>query len=315
MPELCLRMAQSFRGATLLPNTRGSAPGLLVEEGDKVLVLFPGVPWEMEEMLERDLLPLVRERAGGRVRNSRTLLLGGVIESETEARIESLHDRFGRENITILASYGVLRLVLSAEGADLAAGERQLDEMEQAFREVLAADVAATEVDGLAEVVLAAARGAGVSLATAESCTGGLVGSWLTAVPGSSDVYRGGVISYSNEAKERMLDVPTELLVEHGAVSEAVARAMAQGARARLNADWGVALTGVAGPGGGSVEKPVGLVHWAVAGPRGCWAEHRVFSGNRQIVRQWSANSALDLLRRRIAMSTSMSQGSGNEGG
>jgi nicotinamide-nucleotide amidase len=299
MPGICLTMARVVAGSEALRNNRGSAPGMMIEDGDHVLAVFPGVPWEMEEMLERDLEPRIAQMCPGFRKTSRTLLLGGVVESDTEEKIQHLYGVFGRENITILASYGVLRLVLSAEGEEVQA-VRRLDEMEAAFREVLGDEVAGVDVSGLPEVVLEILRRKRQTLAVAESCTGGLMAAHLTDVPGASDVFVGGVVSYSNEAKEQLIDVPHGTLVEHGAVSEEVARAMAEGVRARLGSDWGAGITGIAGPTGGTEEKPVGLVHWAVGGPDGVWAEHRVFLGNRSIVRVWSLNSALDLLRRRL---------------
>jgi nicotinamide-nucleotide amidase len=220
-----------------------------------------------------------------------------VVESDAEEKVRHLYDRFGRENVTILASFGVVRLVLSAEGDEPAARRRVLS-MESAFREVLGEDVAGVDIDGLAEVVLQQLRQRRQTLATAESCTGGLISADLTEVPGSSDVFLGGVVSYSNDIKEGFLDVPHEMLLAHGAVSDEVARAMATGARGRLNADWGIGITGIAGPSGGSEEKPVGLVHWAVAGPRQIESRQRVFLGDRSIIRRWSVNAALDLLRR-----------------
>jgi nicotinamide-nucleotide amidase len=299
MPDICLTMARVVDGSTPLRNTRGSAPGLLIEGNGRLLAVFPGVPWEMEEMLERDLEPWVARSSSG-VRNlSRTLLLGGVVESDTEEKIRHLYEDFGRENITILASYGVLRLVLSAEG-DEADASKRLDAMESAFREVLEDDVAGVDVGGLPEVVLEGLKGRRQTLAVAESCTGGLMSAHLTDVPGASEVFLGGVVSYSNEAKEHLIDVPHEVLVDYGAVSEETARVMATGVRARFGSDWGVGITGIAGPTGGTEEKPVGLVHWSVAGPGGVWAMHRVFLGDRSIVREWSLNAALDLLRRRL---------------
>ena len=299
MPDICTTMARVVAGSWPLRNDRGSAPGLLLEDHDHLLAVFPGVPWEMEEMLERDLVPRIAAWNPGLSKISRTLLLGGVVESDTEVKIRHLYDRFGREDITILASYGVLRLVLTAEGDDeLARG--QLDVMERAFREVLGADVAAVDVGDLPEVVLEELRGREQTLAVAESCTGGLLSAHLTDVPGASEVFLGGVVSYSNEAKEDLIDVPHETLVEHGAVSEEVARAMAEGVRARFRSDWGASITGIAGPTGGTDEKPVGLVHWAIAGPNGVSAKHHVFLGDRSIVRVWSLNATLDHLRRRL---------------
>ena len=299
MPSICTTMGRVVAGSRPLRNDRGSAPGLLVERDGHVLAVFPGVPWEMEEMLERDLVPIVAGWGPGHAKITRTLLLGGVVESDTEEQINHLYDRFGRENVTILASYGVLRLVLSAEGDEDEAVAR-VDAMEAAFRDVLGDDVAGVDVDGLSEIVLEALRRRGQTLSAAESCTGGLISAHLTDVPGASDVFLGGVVSYSNEAKEEFIDVPHETLVEHGAVSEEVARAMASGVRGRFSSDWGVGITGIAGPTGGTEEKPVGLVHWAVAGPKGVWAKSRVFLGDRTIVREWSLNAALDLLRRRL---------------
>ena len=297
MPEICTSMARVVEGTRPLRNTRGSAPGLLYDSGDGILAVFPGVPWEMEEMLERDLVPEIARWSGGTTRISRTLLLGGVVESDTEEKIRHLYDRFGREDVTILASYGVLRLVLAAEG-DEAAARHRLDEMERAFRDVLGADVAGVDIDGLPEAVSDGLRRRRQTLATAESCTGGLISTRLTDVAGASGVFMGGVVSYSNQAKESILGVPHELLVRHGAVSEEVARAMATGARDLLGADWAIGITGIAGPTGGTPEKPVGLVHWAVAGPGVARTAQRVFPGNRSIIREWSANAALDLLRR-----------------
>ncbi len=297
MPEICVKMAEVVTGSQPLANTCGAAPGIFLEGDGTVLVALPGVPSEMEAMLVRDVVPILAARGDATVRRARTLLLGGVVESETETRVSHLYDRFGRDDVTILASYGVVRLVVSASG-EAAAVELRLDEMEGAFRAVLGDDVAGTDVAGLAEVVLARLGQRGETLAVAESCTGGLVASWLTEVAGASTVFMGGVVSYSNAAKEAVLGVPQQVLVEHGAVSEAVARAMAEGARACFATTWGVGVTGIAGPTGGTVDKPVGLVHWAVAGPAATVAGRRLFPGNRALVREWSANAVLDHLRR-----------------
>ncbi|MFV2073572.1 MAG: CinA family nicotinamide mononucleotide deamidase-related protein [Thermoanaerobaculales bacterium] len=299
MPDICTTMARVVDGSRPLQNRRGSAPGLMVETDDRLLAVFPGVPWEMEEMLERDLLPEVARWNPGVAKVERTVLLGGVVESEVEERIHHLYERFGRENVTILASYGVVRLVLSAVGKE-ASARGQVDEMERTFCEVLGDDVAGVDIDGLPEAVLGELLREPATLAVAESCTGGLVGARITAVAGASAAFLGGVVCYSNEVKEALVGVSHDLLLEHGAVSEEVARAMATGVRERIGADWGAGITGIAGPAGGTEEKPVGLVHWAVAGPDGVSARHRVFPGDRAIIREWSSNAVLDLLRRRL---------------
>ncbi len=297
MPEVCTGMARVIPGARVLENRRGSAPGILVEREGRVLAVFPGVPREMEAMLREELVPLLERRNRGRRRLRRTLLVAGLVESEVEDRIRHLYGTWGRDNVTILAAQGLVRLVLHAQGDPEAAG-RVLDEMEAAFRAELGDHVAGVDVEGLAGVVLGILGRRGEGLATAESCTGGLLGAMLTDVPGSSEVYLGGVVAYSNGAKETLLGVPHDLLEGHGAVSEPVARAMAEGVRERLESTWGVGITGIAGPSGGTPEKPVGLVHWAVAGPRGTVHGSRVFPGSRPFVRRWAAHAALDLLRR-----------------
>ena len=298
-PVYAPQMARVVRGGKILPNNRGTAPGMLFELQGRLLAVLPGPPWEMEEMLERDLLPELILWNPGAIRVSRTLMLGGVFESDVEESVRHLYERFGRENVSILASYGLVRLVLAAEGEEGSA-RHHLDVMERAFRDVLGDDVAGVDFSDIAEVTIGELRRRGQTLATAESCTGGLVSARLTDVPGASDALVGGVVSYSNEVKEHQLGVPLDVLVDHGAVSEEVARAMAAGVRQRLGADWGIGITGIAGPTGGTEDKPVGLVHWAVAGPSGVWAAHRIFPGDRSVVREWSLNSSLDLLRRRL---------------
>ena len=300
VPEASLRMAQVVRGARILANRQGVAPGLLITTPDRLLVALPGVPWEMADMLEREVEPELALRGGGARRFSRTLLLGGVYESAVEGRVRGLYGRFGRDNITILASCGVVRLVLSSGGEPTSA-QRRLTAMEMAFREVLGDDVAGVDVSSLEQAVLADLELSRMTLAVAESCTGGLLSARLTDVPGASAVFLGGIVSYSNQAKEALVCVPHDVLLEHGAVSEPIARAMAAGARSAFGSDWGIGITGIAGPSGGTADKPVGLVHWAVAGPAGVVADHRVFGGDRPSVRLWSAHVALDLLRRQLA--------------
>jgi nicotinamide-nucleotide amidase len=301
MPPLALTMARVIEGSRPLRPDRGTAPGLILTTRGRLLAVFPGPPWELEGMLERDLVPEVEVLQPGVRRVTRTLLLGGVVESDTEERIRHLYDRFGRENVSILASAGVVRLVLTATGEE-AAAVHHVGEMENAFREVLGDDVAGSDVDGLEEVVLESLRRREETLAVAESCTGGLLGAAVTRIAGASEVFLGGVLSYADAVKRDVLGIDERELRRHGAVSEEVARAMAAGVRRTVGSDWGVGITGIAGPSGGTDDKPVGLVHWAVAGPDGRTVEeHRVFAGDRERVREWSVNSALDLLRRQLA--------------
>jgi len=299
MPDICRSMARVVEGSKVLVNDRGAAPGLMVETNGCLVAVFPGVPWEMRGMLARDLVPELERRSGGVGLSRRTLLLGGVVESQIEQKISPLYERFGRENVTILASFGVLRLVLSASGPRAESGA-VLERMEGAFRKTLQDDVVGVDIDSIAEAVVPELARCGVTLATAESCTGGMVGAEVTSVSGSSDAYLGGVVSYSNEAKTTFVDVPEHLLIAHGAVSAEVAEAMAAGVRRRFGADVGLAVTGIAGPTGGTDEKPVGLVYWAVADAEGAVCDHRVFRGSRDIVRRWSTNMVLDLLRRHV---------------
>lgn len=299
MPDLCLKMADVVDGSRPLVNTRGAAPGVLIEDGGSILVALPGVPWEMEDMLAEQVEPELEASSRGARRLSRSLLLGGVYESAVEERIEELYRRFGRHRVTILAKCGVVRLVMVAEGDGETANNR-LDEMEADFRRILGDDVAGVDVSGLEEVVLDLLRARGETLAAAESCTGGLLGAMVTGVAGASDVFLGGVMSYSNDVKSRIVGVPDDVLIQHGAVSESVARAMAEGVYRRLGADWGIGITGVAGPGGGTEDKPVGLVYWAVASAAGTTVRHAVFPGTREVVRLWSVHSALDTLRRAV---------------
>ncbi len=311
MPEVNRRQAEVLEGATVLANSRGTAPGQRLDsvsvgppsggrEGATVF-LFPGVPRELEGMIAKHLEPWLAERlgdaAGGLER--RVVKIACLPESAVEERIAPAWERFSRERISVLASPGQVEVWLSASGPE-AERRAELDEMRRAILE-LAGDAAFTdrEDDTLEAVVGRLLTEAGKTVTTAESCTGGLVAERLTRVPGSSAYFLGGVVSYTNELKTRLLGVPEAAIAAHGAVSEPVARAMAAGVRERYGSDFGLGITGVAGPGGGSDEKPVGTVHVAAAGPGG-EIEHRkvIFPGDRQRVRRQSSQLALDLVRR-----------------
>ncbi len=299
-------------GATLLPNATGSAPGMIwspdpaglsfpIQSGFTVIT-FPGVPSEMRAMWAATAAPwLQRSGLAAGVFASRMLRFWGVAESSLA---EQMADLLESPNPTVApyAGSGEVKLRLTARGASAAEAEALLVPLEREIRARAGAACYGADHDTLASVVLEFLRQRHQTLAVAESCTGGGLGATLAAVPGASDVFVGGVIAYANAVKEGLLAVPAAMLAAHGAVSDPVAQAMAEGARRATGADWAIAVTGIAGPGGGSVEKPVGLVHIAVAGPDGCSSEGVRFGASRG--RSWiqtlTAGEALDRLRRRL---------------
>jgi nicotinamide-nucleotide amidase len=303
MPEANVQQAMLPEGARKLTNNYGSAPGIWLEDDrGRWVAMLPGVPREMRGMLADTLLPLVRERLGGvrSVVRSRTLRSIGVAESAVADRIASLPNGVGQVELAYLPNvYGVdLRLTVRNAPPDEA--DAKLRDSAARVRSVMHESIYGEDDADLAAVVLDACRAQGVTLGVAESCTGGMLGMRLTAVPGSSDVVYGGVIAYHDSVKRSLLGVPEALLREHGAVSEPVVRAMASGARAATGADAALAITGVAGPGGGTAAKPVGTV-WIALDLRGR-VEARLLNlwGDRDEVRQRSAQGALELLRRAL---------------
>lgn len=306
MPEVNRKQAMVPPGAKVIDNPRGSAPGLRIDLERATLFLFPGVPQELEGMIESDLVPWLAERTGGASLDRGVLKVACLPESEVEERIAPAYDEFGREAITILAHPGEIELHFHAAGAEVER-RRRIAAIAARLRD-LAGPAVYTDDPGasLESVVGELLAASGRTLVTAESCTGGLIAERITRVPGSSGWFVGGAVSYSNELKQRLLGVPEELLAEHGAVSEPVARAMAEGACERLGGDYGLGVTGVAGPSGGSEDKPVGTVHLALAGPSaggaGFETSHRRvrFLGDRERVRGLTAQLALELLRRRL---------------
>lgn len=305
MPEVNRRQAMVPAGAAVLANDRGTAPGLRLEAGGATLFLFPGVPRELDGLVATALEPWLAERSGGGAFESGVLKVACLPESEVEERIAPAYGEFGRETISVLASPGQIELRFRAAGG---AAERRarLDAIAARLRELAGPAVFTDRPEATLESVVGGLLEAGRwTLATGESCTGGLVAERVTRVAGSSGWFAGGAVAYSNRLKTRLLGVPEELIAADGAVSEPVARALAEGARARLGADFGLGITGIAGPGGGTPDKPVGTVHLALAGPAapgGGEVEHRqvVFPGDRGMVRRLSAQLALEILRRRL---------------
>jgi nicotinamide-nucleotide amidase len=305
MPENNRRQAQVIEGAVVLANPNGSAPGLWIERGEKVLVLFPGPPREMEPMFDSHVAPRIARRTGARRVLRRVVKTAGQAESRIDEIAAPIYGAMAHGKMpietTILAHPGQVELHLSASGDDHAGMAEALDAGVAALTSAIGDSVFSIDGRAIEVVVGEALKARGLTIGAAESCTGGLVAGRLTEVPGSSAYVRGGVVAYSNDVKIAALGVSAETLAKNGAVSEAVAAEMADGIRRAAGADIGVAVTGIAGPDGGTEEKPVGTVWFAVAGP-GDYRDtlKRVVPGDRQLIRAWSVMVALDMVRRAL---------------
>lgn len=310
MPAVNRTQAEVPEGATVLPNPRGTAPGLWIEDGrGRVAILLPGVPREMRGLLVEEVLPrLVRRQGrgetGSRVVLSRVLRTTGVPESALAERVGPVEDEIAPLTLASLPSEAGVDLRLTAWALEPSAAERQLAAAAALLRERLEDHCYGEGDTDLAAVVLALLRARHRKLAVAESCTGGLIGARITAIPGASDTFLGGVVAYADDVKRATLGVPAEILEQHGAVSEPAVRAIAEGAQRMLGAECTIAVTGIAGPGGGTPEKPVGTVWIGARVGDEVRTVKRIFPGNRDEIRQRAAQAALDLLRRMLLRSS-----------
>lgn len=288
-------------GCRVLMNRKGTAPGMWFERRGKVIVVLPGVPFEMEDLMDREVVPALQERFPGLLLDYRVMKVYDIPESELSLRLEGFEERLPEGlSLAYLPSPGMVRLRLTARGVK----PEVLDEWLAVLRgeleglRVLEGDEASLENE---VVTLLTERG--LTLATAESCTGGNVAARVVSVAGASACFRGSVVAYANDVKEKVLGVSGEDLERHGAVSEPVVRQMAEGVRWLLGADYGVATSGVAGPTGGTPEKPVGTVWIAVASPEGTVAERFVFSFTRERNIDKATMKALGMLLERVKAS------------
>jgi len=301
MPENNRRQAMVPRGAVLLDNPNGTAPGLWVERGSTAMVILPGPPREMKPMLEAVIRDRLAPRRGSAGLFRRVLKITGRAESDVDAAVQPIYSRWTTNPVpiatTILAVLGQIELHLTAAAPGRAEAERALDAAVAELQAALGGSVYSVDGRGLEVVVGDLLRERGMKVAVAESCTGGLLASRLTDVPGSSDYVDRGVVCYSNHAKVVLASVPEALIAEHGAVSEPVALAMAEGIRASAEADVGMGVTGIAGPGGGTPQKPVGTVAIAVVTPGASRVKTFQFLGNREMVKFQSSQAALNMLR------------------
>lgn len=307
MPEINRRQAMVPRGASVLLNANGTAPGLWIEHGDKVIVLLPGPPREMKPMVEAIVRDRLRAVAGTARLYRRVLRIAGRSESHVEELSHPIYSRWTSASppisTTILAAPGQVELHLTVRAAAEDEAQAALDGATGELAAALSIDLFSTDGRSLEQVVGDLLRERGMRLAIAESCTGGLVTSRLTDVPGSSDYVDRGLVTYSNRAKTELLGVPESLIVEHGAVSEPVAEAMAVGVRERSGADIGVAVTGIAGPGGATPRKPAGMVALAISRAGHCHVRTVQFPGGREQVKFQASQAALDMVRRLLIRS------------
>ena len=317
MPEINRRQAMVPEGARVIENANGSAPGLWIDDEARVVLLLPGPPRELKPMLSALVAGALRERTSGAALVRRVIKIAGRIESHTEELLQPLYREWEQTTppiaATILAALGQIEVHLTARSTSRDDAIRVLERAAHQVSDVLAPDVFSTEGRDMEEVVGELLVARGFRIAVAESCTGGLIASRLTDVPGSSRYVEQSVITYANEAKTDLLGVPAALMAEHGAVSEPVALAMADGVRRRAGVDVGVGVTGIAGPGGGSPEKPVGTV--AIAAMTATTTRSRVFrfNGERSQVKFQASQAALDMVRR-ILLESGTSGTSGTSG-
>jgi nicotinamide-nucleotide amidase len=302
MPEINRRQAMVPAGARVLPNPNGTAPGLWIDSGDQVVLLLPGPPRELVPMLDGPVAEALAARSAGTALYTRVVRVFGRSESHTEEAVRALYPEWASAmppiEVTILAARGAIDLHLSVNASSQTAAATMLAAAAARASEILGDDVYSDDGEPIEVVVGQLLKARGWRLATAESCTGGLVLKRLTDFAGSSEYVEGGVVSYSNALKTSLLGVPADLIESEGAVSEPVAERMASGVRAATGAEVGIGITGIAGPSGGSELKPVGTVVIAVETSENRVVRTKRYSGGRDLVRDIASHAALDMVRR-----------------
>lgn len=297
MPRINERQAEVIERAEVLANPLGTAPGMWIEENDRYVVLLPGPPRELKSMMESHVVPRIRKLGRGRRLVLRVFHVTGMTESEVDSKVAPIYLGYREVQTTILASPGHIALRLN-RWLDPGEEPADLEELAGRIREVLSDAIFSADGESLEEALGCLLRGSGETLAVAESCTAGMVGMRITAVPGSSEYFLGGVLCYSNDAKQRLCGVSPELLEKHGAVSAEVAEALARGVREALRSSVGLSITGIAGPAGGTSEKPVGLVYVGLSDSGRTKHLRRMIPGDRDTIRERATYFALSNLRR-----------------
>jgi nicotinamide-nucleotide amidase len=298
------KQADVIEGATALPNPNGTAPGQWLcgqfEGRERIVVLLPGPPHEMKALFENEVRERLRSKVPAAHLAVRTLKIAMLGESMVDARVSPIYKRFQDVDTTILAGAGEIELHFRTRGATIDAAQRRVDEVAGLVEDELDDAVYSRDGQSLEQIVGYWLQMRNATLAAAESCTGGLFAERVTSVAGSSRYFLGGAVVYSNNLKTELAGVPVEMIDRHGAVSREVAAALAEGIRYRCESTLGVGITGVAGPGGGSVEKPVGMVFHAVASDRGTEVIQRNFPGDRKRIRRFASTMALDMVRKQL---------------
>ena len=291
-------------GAIVLPNPNGTAPGQWIsgkyEGREKIIILLPGPPHELRALFDQECMERLRAKLPPQFIATRVLKVTGMGESQCDARVAPIYKRFGDVQTTILAGAGEIQLHLRTRANSLDAAQQRVDQVVEEIEAELGDYVFSDNGDSLEQIVGYYLQMRDATLAVAESCTGGLLAERITSVSGSSRYFLGGAVVYSNQLKTGFADVPADMIARHGAVSREVAAALAEGIRKRCQATLGVGITGVAGPAGGTAEKPVGLVFHALAGDRGTEVIERNFPGDRKRIRWFASQQAMDMVRRKL---------------
>ena len=298
MPEINARQALVIEGATVLPNPKGTAPGQWIEVKGHIIVLLPGVPHELRALMEAEVKPRLDRLAIRERLFARDLRISGLFESDVEQRVSPLYAAYPETDTTILAGARGIELHPSIWSSDTEKAEKTLDEIVSRMALALGENLYSTRGETMEEIVAQLLTENKATVAVAESCTGGLLAERITMLSGSSAYFVGGVVCYSNELKTTFVGVPAEMIAAKGAVSSEVALALADGIRKRTGATIGLGITGVAGPTGGTPEKPVGLVHIAIADERSTRERQFQFPGDRDRIRNFAVLNALDMIRR-----------------
>jgi len=304
MPENNSQQADVLQGAVILPNSKGTAPGQWLETDfdgkPRIIALIPGPPHEVQEMWDTDCMVRLRAKVPPAAMATRILKVAMMGESAVDQRTAPIYKKYPNVETTVLAGQGQVEFHLRATAATKEEAQAEVDRLADELEEELEDAVFSSGGESLEEIVSYYLQMRNAKLAVAESCTGGMVAERITSVAGSSRSFLGGAVVYSNDLKTLFADVPPLMIEAHGAVSKEVAIALAENIRELCNADIGVGVTGIAGPGGGTEEKPVGLVYVAVTNGHKHEVVQRRFFGDRERVRRWASQQALDLVRRML---------------